>query len=590
MIKKLGSIRLKIVIVYLLLLIIAFLFAGFFLQNALKSYFSSWFDKRLIGELNLLTRITQPLVKEGRSNKLDSLVEEYGKRLDLRITIVDNEGLVLADSREEPAKMDNHLQRPEIQKALQTGLGKETRYSATLNLDMKYVAIPIKQQDDLLGVMRVALDLSRIEKMYQGVWSVLFRVGIITFFISIVLSLKFASNISNSIEKMTDAVEEISKGDLERKINVETQDEIGQLAKMFNQMVDRVNAKVEEISNEKSKIEAIVGSIGDGIIAVNLNKEIVLINLAARDIFSVEQEVVGTSLINITQNYKLEELIDKALTESKSLTEEIELLLPEERTFRVRLAPIIRENEAVGVVVSLRDITDIRQLQQMRTEFVSNVSHELKTPLTSIKGYVETLLETEVDEDTYDSFLEVIKDETNRLELLIDDILNLSKIESEVNELDEKVDINKVITNLLSLLDPKAVEKDIDLELDLLDTPPLIKGEYNQLSRMMINLIDNAIKYTPQGGKVEVSTAVAEELIIRIEDDGIGIPEEDLARIFERFYRVDKGRSRKLGGTGLGLSIVKHIVENHKGKIEVESEEEVGTKFVIKFPYLENNS
>ncbi|MFO7819811.1 MAG: ATP-binding protein [Halanaerobacter sp.] len=584
MIKKLSSIRLKIVILYLVLMTVVLLFAGFFLQNSLKGYFSGWFDKRLIGEVNLLTKVTKPLIQKGKTKKLDQLVGEYGRRLEARITIIDREGVVLADSREDPAKMDNHLQRPEIQEALQTGLGKETRYSNTLNLDMKYVAIPIKEQDNVIGIMRVALDFSKMEKMYQGLWKMLFRVGVVTFIISILLSFKFASNITNSIEKMTDAVERISKGALDQKIKVDTRDEIGRLGSMFNQMVDRVKEKVDQIYNEKSKVEAIVGSIGDGIIAVDLNKDVLLINLAARDIFNVEDEVVNKSLINVTKNHKLERLIDKAISKSTSLTEEVELLLPEERTFRVRLAPIIRDSKAVGVVVSLRDITDIRQLQQMRTEFVSNVSHELKTPLTSIKGYVETLLETEPDRGTYDSFLEVIKDETNRLELLIDDILNLSKIESDINELNEDVDIKKVVTSLLSLLNPKAVEKDIDLKLSFGDELPLIKGDYNQLSRMMINLIDNAIKYTPQGGNVEVRTRIEDGLVIEVEDDGIGIPQEDLARIFERFYRVNKGRSRKLGGTGLGLSIVKHIVENHNGNLRVESEEEVGTKFIIKFP------
>ena len=585
MMKKLRSIKLRIVTLYLVLLTIALLVAGVFLQNALKGYFSQWFDKRLIGEMNLLIRITKPLIREKKADKLDQLAEEYGQKLEARITIVDKQGVVLADSREDPKQMDNHLQRPEIQQALNNGLGKEIRYSDTLKLDMKYVAIPIKEAGNIIGIMRVALDLSKIEKMYQGIWWVLLQVGIITFVISIILSLKFASNITDPIEKMTDVVEKISKGSLDQKITVDTKDEIGQLAKMFNQMVNKVQGKVEQISNEKSKIEAIVGSIGDGVIAVSLSKEIVLINLAARNIFNVEKEVIGTSLINITQNHKLEDLIDKSLSESRALTEEIELLLPEERTFRIRLAPIIREEKAMGVVVSLRDITDIRQLQQMRSEFVSNVSHELKTPLTSIKGYVETLLESNPDKDTYESFLEIIKDETNRLELLIGDILNLSKIESEVNEFDEKVDINKVVSNLLSLLTPKAKDKNIDLQLSLDEDLPLIKGNHNQLSRMMINLIDNAIKYTPEGGQVAVRARAEEsELIIEIEDTGIGIPEEDLARIFERFYRVDKGRSRKLGGTGLGLSIVKHIVENHRGSIKVDSELEKGTTFIIQFP------
>ncbi|MGM0369137.1 MAG: two-component system histidine kinase PnpS [Bacillota bacterium] len=586
MMKELSSIRLKVVALYLILLTIALVFAGFFLQNALKSYFSQWIDKRLTGEMNLMIRLTKPLIREDDSAKLDQLVAEYGEKLETRITIIARDGLVLADSRGNPSEMDNHLQRPEVQAALEQKIAKKTRYSKTLDLDMKYIAIPIREQGSIIGIMRFALDLTKLRAMYKGIWLVLLQAGIIIVLISIVLSLKFASNITTPLENMTNLAEKISQGSLNQKIRVKTNDEIGRLASMFNQMVDQIKSKIRDISNEKSKIEAIVSNIGDGIIAVDLNKKIILINLAARNIFSVEDEVLGKPLLNITQNYKLEELIEESLRTQQSIIEEIELLLPAERIFRIRLAPIIRNKKTTGIVVSLRDITDMRQLQQMRTEFVSNVSHELRTPLTSIKGYVETLLETKPEKEIYQNFLEIIADETNRLELLIDDILNLSKIESGAVELEENVDVEQVMNNLLSLLNLKAEEAEIDLKLLLEDDLPLITGNYNQLSRMMINLVDNAIKYTESGGTV-IIRAQAEEsrVIIEVEDNGLGIPHKDLSRIFERFYRVDKGRSRQLGGTGLGLSIVKHIVENHQGQIKVESELERGTKFIITLPF-----
>ncbi|MGM0501194.1 MAG: two-component system histidine kinase PnpS [Bacillota bacterium] len=587
MMQKLRSIKMKVVILYLLLLVITLLVAGFFLQDALKGYFSKWIDKQLIGEMNLLAKITKPLVEEKSTDKLDDLLKEYGEELGARITIVNPKGVVLADSRETPAKMDNHLQRPEIQQSLQEGLGKKTRYSKTLNLDMKYIAAPIKEGQNVIGIIRIALDLTTVNKIYQGIWEVLFEVGIAVIFISIILSWKFASNITDPIEDMTDIAEKISKGSLDQKMQVKSKDEIGLLARMFNRMVDKIKGKMDQISNEKSKIEAIVTSIGDGVIAVGLNKKIMLMNLAARDIFDVEEEVLHEPVLKITKNHKLDELIDRALTDLEQITEEITLLLPNERNFRVRLAPIIRNDKATGIVVSLRDITDMKQLQNMRTEFVSNVSHELKTPLTSIKGYVETLLEIDPDGKTYQSFLKVIKDETNRLEVLIEDILDLSKIESKVSQEQKEVDLKQVINNVLSLVEPKANDKEVDLKLQLGEELPVVKGDYNQLSRMMINLIDNAIKYTPQGGFVKLKSKVKQEqLIIEVEDNGLGIPKEDLSRIFERFYRVDKGRSRKLGGTGLGLSIVKHIIENHGGEIEVESKLEQGTKFIIKLPVV----
>ncbi|TDX52656.1 two-component system histidine kinase PnpS [Orenia marismortui] len=588
MLQRLQSIKTKIVALYLILLIATLVFAGYILQRSLENYFSTWLERKLIKEMNLIVSIIKPVLENKDYDSLDKSIVDYGKELETRITIIDSKGKVLADSRKDPMKMENHLGRPEIQEVLKGSLGKEIRYSSTLDINMKYIALPIKDGEKLLGFIRASLTLNKLRELYKGIWTVLLKTVFTTILIGILLSLKFTNQITDPIEEITFVAEKIANGYLDQNLVIRTQDEVGKLAQMFNHMVNRVRDKVQEISAEKNKIEAIVTSIGDAVIAVNQDRKIILFNLAAERIFGIkEDKVLDNSVIQVTKNYRLDELVEKSLKEDQIITEELEMLVPEQKIFRIQIAPIQDANKStVGVVAVLRDITDIRRLEEMRKDFVGNVSHELKTPLTSIKGYVETLLDSKPSDNIYNSFLNIIKEEADRLQRLIEDLLNLSKIESHSNyKSKEDVDIVKIIDDTILLLESKAKKKDINLVADLNLSAPNIQADQDQLSRLMINLIDNAIKYTPQGGKVKVSVDPKEEkLILEVEDNGIGIPEDDLPRIFERFYRVDKARSRKLGGTGLGLSIVKHIVEEHQGNISVESEIGQGTRFSVELP------
>ncbi|WP_018247521.1 two-component system histidine kinase PnpS [Orenia marismortui] len=588
MLQRLQSIKTKIVALYLILLIATLVFAGYILQRSLENYFSTWLERKLIKEMNLIVSIIKPVLENKDYDSLDKSIVDYGKELETRITIIDSKGKVLADSRKDPMKMENHLGRPEIQEVLKGSLGKEIRYSSTLDINMKYIALPIKDGEKLLGFIRASLTLNKLRELYKGIWTVLLKTVFTTILIGILLSLKFTNQITDPIEEITFVAEKIANGYLDQNLVIRTQDEVGKLAQMFNHMVNRVRDKVQEISAEKNKIEAIVTSIGDAVIAVNQDRKIILFNLAAERIFGIkEDKVLDNSVIQVTKNYRLDELVEKSLKEDQIITEELEMLVPEQKIFRIQIAPIQDANKStVGVVAVLRDITDIRRLEEMRKDFVGNVSHELKTPLTSIKGYVETLLDSKPSDNIYNSFLNIIKEEADRLQRLIEDLLNLSKIESHSNyKSKEDVDIVKIIDDTILLLESKAKKKDINLVADLNLSAPNIQADQDQLSRLMINLIDNAIKYTPQGGKVKVSVDQKEEkLILEVEDNGIGIPEDDLPRIFERFYRVDKARSRKLGGTGLGLSIVKHIVEEHQGNISVESEIGQGTRFSVELP------
>ena len=586
MLEKLRSIKTKIIVLYLILLLITLFFSGFLLQTMLRDFFSDWLSDRLLKEVELVREVIPSLEEVEDVKQLDDLIVNYGDKLDIRLTVVDNKGLVLSDSKEDPSVMDNHRYRPEIQKALREESGQERRYSSTIEAEMHYLALPIYQEGEVVGVIRGAMDIEQLDSLYQDLWRRLFQIGVAALLISILLSIKFASQITEPLRDMTAAAEKIAAGFLDQKLVVKTRDEIGKLGTVFNRMVTRIQDQIDKISSEKSKVTAILSSIGDGIVAVNKNREIIMLNRAAEDMFGVKEgQVLGNPSIQVLRNHKLEEMIAYSLEEVETFTEEVELLLPEEKLFRISLAPIHREGEVKGSVISLRDITEIRDLQQMRTEFVGNVTHELKTPLTSIKGYVETLIESDPDPETYQSFLKVIADETERLDRLITDTLDLSKIETARQLAGEKISVKEIVEDIRPILKPQAKESEVDLEFDLQSDLPTVTGDKDKLAQALINLIDNGIKYTPVGGKVEVRSYEKEaEIAIEVKDNGIGIPEKDLSRIFERFYRVDKARSRRRGGTGLGLSIVKHIIKLHRGKIEVESELEVGSKFIVRLP------
>lgn len=589
MLQRLQSVKTKIIALYLVMLVTTLIFTGYFLQRSLENYFSSWLERKLIKEMNLILTVVDPFLYNRDYTRLNSSIITYGEELETRITIIDLKGKVLADSRKDPSVMENHLYRPEVQEVLKGKLGKEIRYSSTLDMNMKYIALPIKREDgEVIGVIRASLTLNKLKELYHGIWTVLLKSSFFAIVVAVLLSLKLTNQITDPIREITSAAQKIANGYLDHKLVIRTKDEIGQLALMFNYMVDRVKDKMQEISGEKNKVEAIVTSIGDAVIAVNKERRIILFNLAAERIFGIKEDLVlDKSVIQITKNYKLDELVELSLEKNEIVTEELEMLVPEQRVFRVQIAPIegIKES-TVGVVAVLRDITDIRRLEEMRKEFVGNVSHELKTPLTSIKGYVETLLDSEPDKQVTRSFLSIIREEANRLQRLIEDLLSLSRLESKFEySSKEQVDMIKVINDTIFLLGEKARRKSIILEADLPVSLPLLKANRDQMSRLMINLVDNAIKYTPDAGRVKARAYNEDEkLILEVEDTGLGIPEKDLPRIFERFYRVDKARSRKLGGTGLGLSIIKHIIEEHQGEISVESKIGEGSKFIVELP------
>lgn len=571
-----------IVLVQILILILTYVY---FPLNFTQFYLNQ-VKLNLEDEIDLILNNDQLIRSMDDRQTLDLWIKKIGKEVDTRITIIDTDGTVLADSVFIPEKMDNYSSQPEIAEVLEGDIsGKAIRYSNALDTDMFYLASPIIREGQTLGAIRLAKSLKDI----NGAIKKNLRNYLLFFVLIIVLTTflawKFSSEIINPLNKVARVAGKIAGGDFHERIQLKHyENEIGTMARRFNFMADQLERKIAEISHEKSKAEAILSSMVDGVIAVDNKRKVLITNPAAVEMLNiVEDDIEGKDIIEVVRHHKIDDLLQQVLENNLVLSEEIILQKNDKKIFRCHLAPIINESgETKGGVILFTDITELRRLEEVRKDFVANVSHELRTPLTSIIGYLDTLLESNIDDPrTTERFLRIIKDEADRLALLIRDLLDLSRLEKkDYQDYLKPHKLQPIINKTLEMLRDRAEEKEIELKKDIQEELPLLMMIPEQIEQVLINLVDNAIKYTPEGGAVTVRTFNSEDrAVVEVEDNGIGIPEEDLERIFERFYRVDKARSRALGGTGIGLSIVKHILHNHGSQIEVESQIGEGSTF-----------
>ena len=391
------------------------------------------------------------------------------------------------------------------------------------------------------------------------------------------------------LEDVNSAAREMARGNLDKELHIYTDDEFGELARSINDMARQLKNTIEEITEARNQAGAILDSIADGVIAVNKSGEVLFINPVIEKVFGIDQKTSqGKNILGVIRNYDVERLLEKALRTEKPVSQEIRLIYPEPKVFYVNATPLQGHGrQKGGAVVLFNDITQRKRLEDMRTEFVANVSHELRTPLTSIRGFLETLLEGKIeDQATVRRFLEIINRETARLTRLIDDLLNLSKIEErQVVHRWQAVQLLDTVNRAVVMFQAQAEEQGLELVTELPAELPVVRGDPDMLAQVLINLLDNAIKFTPAGGRIIVRASANEENVrVDVEDTGIGIPPENLPRIFERFYRVEKSRSRELGGIGVGLAIVKHIIRAHGGKTGVESVVGKGSKFTFTLP------
>lgn len=574
--------RLIIIFVVIQLLIIGLSFY-YFSNNHFEFYLEQ--EKISLGHYSqlMLNNIEVEEI-ESSSQSLKVKADDWSDDSETRITIIAADGRVLADSHHEIEKMDNHRNRPEVVQAIRSEIsGNEIRYSDTIEEEMLYYAVPIKNKGELIGILRTARPIKFIRSvLIEDIKSYLFFFLILAV-ITILLGWRLTYTIVKPLETVTETAEKISEGDLSERIPVRRYNsEIEKLARMFNLMADELEDKIIEISQEKNKIEAILESMVDGVIAVDKNGEISLINTAARRIFNIEaEEIKGKNLITTLFNHRIDMYLQRAFDTKESIKREIKYKNPEPKIIQATFIPLLDEKQNIsGGVIVLTDITELRKLETVRNDFVANVSHELRTPLTSIVGYLDTLLESNVeDPEIRNRFLKIIKEETDRLSILIKDLLNLSKIESQSFDL-KPDDFSEVLDKVVNLLQKNAEDKNINLKIEIDDKLPPVYMVREQIKQVLINLIDNAIKYTPAGGEIEITVEEeADKVYFSVKDNGMGIPKADQERIFERFYRVDKARSRSLGGTGIGLSIVRNIIKQHGSEIQVKSREGAGSEF-----------
>jgi len=507
-----------------------------------------------------------------------------------RVTVLLPSGQVLGDSAEDPERMDDHSLRPEVKSAKAGLVGSATRYSVTLDRNMMYVAVPLLKRGAAAAIVRASMPVAAVTETLEPYY---LRFGLAVFlvaFFSAVLSLYLSHRIEKPVSALTEGVGRFAGGDLNYRLRIEGAQELAQLAQAMNNMASELREKLQTITRQRNELEALLSNMVEGVMFVNCDERIVRINPAAGQLLRIEfEDVEGRNMVEAIRNTALHEFVKRALRERGSAEDEICILGESDRYLQAH-GTVIEDQEGrpVGVLVVLNDVTKLKTVELIKRDFVSNVSHELKTPVTSIRGFLETLRDGALD-DPEDSrrFLDIIIKHTDRVSAIVEDLLRLSRIEREEERGQLKLEESDLFGILRSALDrfgQTGQSKGVSIELDC-TSGLVVKANRPLLEQAVASLADNAMKHSQPGSTVVVKAfSEGDQVIIRVIDSGTGIGKGDLPRIFERFYRVDKGRSREKGGTGLGLAIVKHIVNAHGGRIKVESSPGRGSTFSIHLP------
>ncbi len=523
-------------------------------------------------------------------------VVQIGQRIDTRITLLSKVGEVIADSEFPPAQMDNHRYRPEVIAAHKNNIGQSRRYSKTLKKPMLYVAVAVATTSDKeLGYIRTALSTERIDEEINYLRRVIIIAASLTGLIALFIGYWLAMSFARPLKQMTLIAKNYAHGRYQLRIPSHRRDEIGDLARSLNQMADVSAQRFDIIKTERDQLSTILKSMNEGVITVTNHGLITHVNAAAcRMLRTSSERCLGHSLKEIDASNHLEQAFTKCQQDEASVERQIQLSgYAFARHYRLHVTLLKQSNEA-GAILVLQDVTDVQRIDKMRADFVANASHELKTPITAIRGFAETLLEDDqIEASMQQRFMSKIHGQSIRLSDLVSDLLALSRLENNDEAFNTQVNLQQVVQRVCANLQAVAQNQHVNLELctnhDAQQGPILVLGDDQALGQMATNLIDNAIKYTPQGGKISVSLKLQGEVaIFSVSDNGLGIDVADQDRIFERFYRVDKARSKSLGGTGLGLAIVKHIAQSHKGHIQLQSQLNQGSTFMVSIPVWQN--
>lgn len=572
------------------------------------SYFKKIFLENSEAELIIRTKILQDkfidtlksnfdqtakpnlMAKPDLMAKIDEQCKKIGKDTNIRVTVILPSGLVVGDSFGDIQTMENHMKRPEISQALKRQKGVSIRYSATLDKNMMYVALPVIDDNTTIAVVRTAVSISAIDREIKTIRNNILLALVLTTLAAAIASLYVTRRITRPIEEMKKGAAQFANGNLNARLAEPSSEELSELAITMNRMAENLDEKITEFKNRSMELEAVHSSMQEGVIAIDKDERIITVNLAAARIFDFPPvQLKARYILEVARNVEFQSFIQQALATHEPVEDDIVIKKGEDLILNIHSTALYDLNSVrIGTLIIFHDITRIRRLEIMHKDFAANVSHELKTPLTTIKGFIETLQEMMVSKNTEQTehFLKIIDKNVNRMINLINDLLALSKLERM-----EGTDIRYERQPLLSLIQAAVHtcqfgirEKQIDLSIDCPEDL-IVKVDPVLMEQAIINLVDNAVKYSPKLSCVTIRATLRYHRIeMVIQDQGRGIDQEHLSKIFNRFYRVDKARSRHEGGTGLGLAIVKHIIHYHKGTISVESVKDQGTSFKISLP------
>ncbi len=575
---------------YILLTVLALLAVTWYANAMIRHLHFEEVAANLEGNARLAEQQISRDVLPLEAAALQPLVHDMATRAFARVTVILPDGRVVADSEEDPGKMANHADRPEIVEALRGGLGTSTRWSPTLDEQMMYVAVPITRGGQAVGVVRTAVPLTVVSRTLSRIAVRLYAVAAAALVVVAGLSLVAWRRIHRSLRDLTEAAEALARGEHGRHLPASDPMEFRQLSRAMNHMAGELKSRLQTVLQQRNQLEALLSSMQDGVLAVDSWERLIILNdSAARLIGADVEKSLGRSIQEVVRNSDLQQFVAGALAARQPTRGEIVLEHGGEQFLHAHGA-VLRDaqGQEIGAVVVLHDVTRLKRLENIRKDFVANVSHELRTPVTLIKGFMETLLDGQPHgpEDT-ERFLKIVARQAERLNAIIEDLLSLSRLEQEHEKAllaTQDTAIRGLLQAAIRTCEPKAQARDIRLELACPeDLRTAVNGPL--LEQAVLNLVDNATKYSEPGRSVQVrASPEGGELVVAVRDYGCGIAPEHLPRIFERFYRVDKSRSRSLGGTGLGLAIVKHIAQAHGGRVEVESIVGEGSTFTIRLP------
>jgi len=571
---------LKILFSYMVVVCLSFFVLDLLIKTEIKKVMTAKIEAELLAYAELLDL--------NSAQKMSEQLKQIARISGSRVTLVDEQGKVFADSEKDAASLENHFSRPEVQEARLRGKGKSIRFSQTIGVDTLYVAITMKSKPQIAGYIRLARPLhdvqNAIEQVYQSIFMAMMIAAVIAFVIALFFSYRLATPI-RALERFT---ERLRQGDPVETIFLETSDETKKLADNINYLVDELRSQIRLANEEKSKLMTAFTSMTEGVLILDAEDKIEFVNSSLSNMLSDQYgDLNGKTLMEALRNVDLQKAFFKFKEIHAIVSEEVNLGNIEPVILNVSISSVHNYPGEEKVMLVFHDVTRLKKLEKIRVDFVANVTHEIRTPLTAIIGYLETIQAgaTSSNEDVK-KFIGISLKQAGRLNRLVEDLLVISKIElGEIKFHFEEVSIRDAFEGAIPLVEAKAEIKKIKIHNNIQENISCVWADKDRLTQILVNILDNAVKFTPENGNVTIETNKNDKyVILTITDTGIGVPKEEVQRLGERFYRVDRSRSRDLGGTGLGLSIVKHLMIAHGGKIEIESQLGRGTKVSLHFP------